>query len=134
MRNGLSTSSLAGTTVYQTGMFYGYLQARPAAQFPSYTFDERQGLFEHDRHPVGDLPRVVVQLDSPLVVYNHVPAAIRSLLETHYVLMATFQGIGSASGEAPVYDQQDAFYVPFANLASVKRPGPTVRIFERRDD
>ena len=76
----------------------------------------------------------MVELDSPLVVYNHVPAAIRSLLDTHYVLMATFQGIGSSSGEAPVYDQQDAFYVPFANVTGVRRPGPTVRIFERRND
>jgi hypothetical protein len=124
----------AGTTIYQSGMVYGYLQARPATQFPSYIFDERQGFFEHDRHRVNDLPRLVVELDSPLVIYNHVPPAIQSLVESHYALMATFQGIGSASGEEPVYDQQDAFYVPFANVASVKRPGPTVRIFERRDD
>jgi len=30
-----------------------------------------------------------------------------------------------------VYDQQDAFYVPFANFASVSRPGPDIQIYER---
>ena len=73
-------------------------------------------------------------LDSPLVVFNHVPTELGSLLDAHYVLAAIFQGIATAAAGEAVYDQQDAFYVPFANLTTVKRPGPNVRIFKRRHD
>ena len=123
-----------GTTLYQTGTFYGHLQPRPAAPYTQYAFDEGHRGFVRDGQPGGALPELVVVLDSPLVVFNHVPTELGSLLDAHYVLAAIFQGIATAAAGEAVYDQQDAFYVPFANLTTVKRPGPNVRIFKRRHD
>jgi hypothetical protein len=37
-----------------------------------------------------------------------------------------------ASAPDAVYDQDDAFFAPLAGFAQVRRPGPTVNIFERR--
>ena len=32
-----------------------------------------------------------------------------------------------------MYDQQDAFFVPFSGLGEVERAGPTVTIYRRRE-
>ena len=61
------------------------------------------------------------------------PARIWPTLDTSYTPVATFRGI-EAADPSDDYDRQDAFYVPFANLTGVRRPGPTVRVFERRPD
>jgi hypothetical protein len=32
-----------------------------------------------------------------------------------------------------MYDRQDAFFLPVSGFSTVVRPGPTVRIYRRRD-
>jgi hypothetical protein len=94
-------------------------------------FDERWGVFaaRHGAPPMT--PDLVVVLDSPLGVYSAIPARLPGVLEADYQLAATFPGIADADGQ-PLYDQQDAFYAPYAGVTAVRRPGPTVRIFTRR--
>ncbi len=122
----------AGATMYQTGLFYGHLQPRPRARYTQYSFDEQPGRFELLGQPVG-LPDVIVVLDSPLVVFNHVPEQLDAILRTSYVWTTTFNTApGAVRVTETVYDQQDAFYVPFGPLAGLTRPGPDVRIYERR--
>lgn len=122
----------AGATLYQTGTFYGHLQPRPVDRYKPHTFDGRHGRFVADGESAAPFPELVVVLDSPLVVFNHVPDRLGSVLDTHYVLAAAFQGISAPRAAQAIYDQQDAFYVPFAKLKDVRRPGPSVRIFQRR--
>jgi 4-amino-4-deoxy-L-arabinose transferase-like glycosyltransferase len=119
-----------GATLYQSGMFYGYVQPHPAERFPQRTFTQWPG-FAADLQGRRDLPDVVIVLDSPLVIFSQVPAQIWRTLDTRYIHVATFRGMEPAD-RSDVYDQQDAFYVAFANLTGARRPGPTVRIFERR--
>ena len=95
-------------------------------------FDDRHARFLVDGQPAPALPELVVVLDSPLVVYNHVPERLGAVLDAHYRLVSTFQGIAAPAAVQALYDQQDAFYVPFANLQGIRRPGPGVRIFQRR--
>jgi hypothetical protein len=71
-------------------------------------------------------------LDSPLVIFNQVPDDLAAILDADYVWADTFKGTVTACISESVDDQQDAFYVPFANLTGVSRPGPDVSIFERR--
>jgi hypothetical protein len=42
--------------------------------------------------------------------------------------------LAARHSERHVYDQQDAFYVPFDGFDGVARPGPNLSIYERRAD
>jgi hypothetical protein len=121
----------SGATLYQTGKSYGYLEPRPAARYAELWFDDHWGVFAEHRGAPPASPDLVVVLDSPLDVYSAIPARLPTVLDQRYELAATFSGIADADGST-VYDQQDAFYVPYAGVTAVHRPGPTVRIFERR--
>jgi hypothetical protein len=108
----------AGATIYQTGTFYGFVQPHPSERFTNV--------------PLDGAPDLIVRLDSPLTVFNRVPQHAADVLARDYVALAAFKGIGNAAGPTPIFDQQDAFYVPFANMTSVAGPGPTVQVFVRR--
>jgi dolichyl-phosphate-mannose-protein mannosyltransferase len=122
----------SGATLYQTGVFYGHLQPRSSATYAAYGFDERRGVFIPPTASSAAAPELVVVLEAPLIIFNHVPDRLGSALEAHYEIVATFQGIGGPNASAADYDQQDAFYVPFARRPDARRPGPTVRIFRQR--
>jgi hypothetical protein len=57
---------------------------------------------------------------------------LNAVLDKHYRWVETFKGTIAARISTAVYDQQDAFYVPFAGFDAIRRPGPDVHIFERR--
>ena len=44
------------------------------------------------------------------------------------MIRATMRRPGSA-----VYDPQDAFFMPVSGFSTVRRPGPTIRIYRHRD-
>jgi hypothetical protein len=108
----------SGATMYQTGVLYGHVQPRPSNRYA----------FRH----LTATPDLIVVVESPLAVFNQAPAGLEAMLRADYVQAAVFKGIGDARDPPPIYDQQDAFYVPFANLTSVSAPGPTVHVFARR--
>ncbi|HEY3380996.1 MAG TPA: glycosyltransferase family 39 protein [Vicinamibacterales bacterium] len=128
----LDTHVPAGMSVYQTGIFYGHVQPVPADRYRTASFDERRDRFVVGGDPTR-LPDAVVRLDSPLVVYSRVPDALLPLLESRYVLTRVFAARARGAALEGIYDQQDAWYLPFANLAAVVRPGPDVYIYLRRD-
>jgi dolichyl-phosphate-mannose-protein mannosyltransferase len=121
-----------GATLYQTGAVYGYLEPRPTDKYSLVTFDERRRRFRAAVPGADALPDLVVVLESPLVVFSHVPESLKPVLDKNYKWVETFKGTITARIADAVYDQQDAFYVPFAGLDAVRRPGPDVHIFERR--
>jgi hypothetical protein len=122
-----------GASVYQTGVFYGYLQPRPASAFPLCGFNADRGRFDRGGCASGKWPDVVVRLDSPLSVYSQVPDRLGAVLDAHYVLTQVFKARANRDGAPPpIYDQQDALYVPLSNLDGVTRPGPDVSLFVRR--
>jgi hypothetical protein len=123
-----------GASIYQTGMQYGFVEPRPRLRYPLYTFNERHDVFEAVTASGQDLPDLILVLSSPLVVFNQIPSGLDAILRSHYGLIATFKARSDAdTGPVPVYDQQDAFYVPLANFGGVSRPGPDVQIYERSD-
>jgi hypothetical protein len=121
-----------GGSVYQTGVFYGYIQPRPAKQFRVLRLDDATGRFEIDGRPTAELPDIIVRLDSPLVVYSRVPARLQEILDANYRLEHVFRGSAAPDSAPAVYDQQDAIYLPLAEMWSVRRPGPDVSIYVRR--
>jgi hypothetical protein len=120
----------AGAAIFQTGIYYGRLQPRPGALFRPVGFDGRRAAFAGAGGAPAS-PEVVVRLDSPLFVYNRVPDGLAEVLARGYVLAQVFPA-GPPGPRKGVYDQQDAWYAPFADLGSATRPGPDVSIYVRR--
>lgn len=66
--------------------------------------------------------------DSPLRAYASTSAALRDLAAEQYELAHTIHG----AGEEGLYDLQDAFFLPITGFSTGERPGPTIRIYRRR--
>jgi len=97
--------------------------------FHDWRFDAATGSFGD---AAGRTPDWIVLSESPLWTYASAPPALRSLTDRGYVLVQEVRGTRGTPGSA-VYDMQDAFFLPIAGFAAVERPGPTVKIYRRRD-
>jgi hypothetical protein len=122
----------AGASIYQTGFGAGHLLPMPAYKYLRYTFDERADRFELDGTAAESVPDLIVLLESPLPAYSEVPGRIRSVIRDGYELVTAIDGVPPASAPDVVYDLEDAFYAPFAGLDGALRPGPSIRVFQRR--
>jgi dolichyl-phosphate-mannose-protein mannosyltransferase len=121
-----------GASIYQSGYGYSHVLPRPIARYTSYTFNERLNRFQMIGGATIDLPDLIVLPESPLGTYTQVPPKVASIVQANYVLAQTFEGASTANAPHALYDQDDAFFAPFAGIEDVVRPGPTVRIFERK--
>ena len=80
--------------------------------------------------PEAVLPGYVIIQKSPLKAYSYVPQPIVQAVKSRYRLKKAFYA-ADFSSERNCYDQQDAFYVPYAGFGGVERPGPNIYIYER---
>jgi 4-amino-4-deoxy-L-arabinose transferase-like glycosyltransferase len=80
--------------------------------------------------PEGRTPDWLVLDESPLRLYSGAPFELRELARQKYSLVQTFPATRGRA-RAAVYDQQDAFFLPFSRFDTVVRPGPTILIYRR---
>jgi hypothetical protein len=80
--------------------------------------------------PEGRTPDWLVLDESPLRLYSGAPFELRELARQKYSLVQTFPATRGRA-RAAVYDQQDAFFLPFSRFDTVLRPGPTILIYRR---
>jgi len=106
-----------GASVYQTGAGYGHVMLQPAALYPEWSIE------------FG--PRLVIVQTSRLEAYSGVPKETRDRLVMDYRLIGQVDVEDPASRSAPVFDQQDAFFVPLSGFDRFVRPGPAIEIYER---
>jgi hypothetical protein len=83
-------------------------------------------------HPEGRTPDWLVLHESPLPMYTSVPGIIERLAKSRYQLVRMIRATMRRPGSA-VYDPQDAFFMPVSGFSTVRRPGPTIRIYRHRD-
>ena len=78
----------------------------------------------------GGRPDFILVEESGLSQYTEFPDALRPVLQDY-----DLQGVIHASDlQVPhVYDQQDAFYLPFDGFDGVERPGANFYIYRKRD-
>ena len=121
----------SGVSMYQSGFGYGHVQPKPRERYVQYTFSEQTHGFVRDGRPI-DPPDVIVLLESPIGAYTQTPAPIAALVAADYVPLIAFDAITAPRAAGAVYDQEDAFFAPFAGIENARRPGPNVGVFERR--
>ncbi|PWT83841.1 MAG: hypothetical protein C5B57_06085, partial [Blastocatellia bacterium] len=93
-------------------------------------FDGQRGLFVSDKDEAVTSSWVVIA-KSPLAVYTTIPEGLMPIVESQYSRVATFRA--TVAGERPdAFDQQDMFFVPYADFTARERPGPDIDIYRRR--
>lgn len=118
----------ADDTLHDAGGMYASLDLSRAA-FHEWFYDRGSKSFGH---PEGKNPDWLVLYESPVFTYTRAPAELQDLARREYILMNTVRAT-RARPEAGVYDLQDAFFMPVWGFWTVERPGPTIRIFRRKD-
>ncbi len=118
----------AGATVLMTG---NGLELWPVSTRPDY----RVWMWHTDGSrltgPEAERPDWIVVEESPLRHYSWVPGELQPILHDYVFRQAI---LAARHSERHVYDQQDAFYVPFDGFDGVARPGPNLSIYERPAD
>jgi hypothetical protein len=77
----------------------------------------------------ADLPPWIEVERSGLTFYSAVPPELEGLLAAHYTLVHEERARSDSAN--PVYDQQDALYLPAAGFAGVSRMGPDLFLYRR---
>jgi 4-amino-4-deoxy-L-arabinose transferase-like glycosyltransferase len=78
----------------------------------------------------ADYPRYLVIRESALKTFDLPVAPSTAPSKEGYQLRQSFIAI-DPKARGNWFDQQDAFYVPFAGFRGVKRPGPNIYVYER---
>ena len=123
------------SSILQTGSPYGQVQLGWGRRTPGYqrwTYDSGRRVFLAHGRVTDGLPEWIVVQESPLVLYSETPAFVSGLVGGGYTLVRAFQALDM---DAPgnVFDQQDAFYLPLAGFHGIRRPGPNLYVYRRRD-
>lgn len=114
--------------IYDSGGDYTRLSLADVSYHP-WWFDSTTQSFGH---PSGDIPDWMVLYESPLPTYARTPIAVLELARSRYSLVQTIRATRSRPGDA-VFDWQDAFFMPISGFDEVRRPGPTIHIYKRRE-
>ena len=114
-------------TLHDAGSDYTRLDLRER-RYHEWRFDPNTQSFGH---PEGLIPDWIVISEAPLRHYASAHPALRQLVAEHYEPVYTVRGTTNLDAGG-MYDQQDAFFVPFSGFGEVERPGPTVTVYRRR--
>ena len=115
-------------TLYDGGGVYVGLDLH-RVEFHQWSFDPVKESFGH---PAQKTPDWLVLHESPLTMYGNAPLPVLELARRDYVLAHIVRATRGRARSA-VYDQHDAFFMPMWGLWTVERPGPTIRIYRRKD-
>jgi len=114
-------------TLHDAGGDYTRLDLRDR-RYHEWRFDPTTRSFGH---PEGLTPDWIVIPNSSVRHYVWVDPRVRRLVADRYDLVYTVNGTTRLPARG-MYDQQDAFFVPFSGFDEVERPGPTIEIYRRR--
>lgn len=92
-------------------------------------YDAQNDHFKYKGKITNVLPKYVILEKSPLSLYSKVPKNIQVILKSKYHLKRAFIAI-NVNNSNNLFDQLDAFYVPYVGFKSVERPGPNIEIYE----
>jgi 4-amino-4-deoxy-L-arabinose transferase-like glycosyltransferase len=123
-----------GGRTLKTKMYYlkakiDYLKKENIQGYEDWKYNSKLRKFSFNDEEKDTLPKYIVRKESPLVVYSRTPEEIMELLKTSYYLKKSFKVI-DINNKDNLFDQQDAFYIPFVGFRDIQRPGPNIYIYE----
>jgi hypothetical protein len=129
----------AGSSVYMSGNRYGHPQIEGLpGEYRIFGYDWRASTFTHqDRstgeyreYHIGEYPDYII-VQRSAIPYSHIPEQVERLLPDVYRMVHQIRA-ADLSVSNP-YDIQDAFYLAYGRYEGVRRPGPNIEIYQRRE-
>ncbi len=124
----LAERASPGATFVQSGSRYGLAQIPRQVGMQEWRWDGPTLSFRDGRAAAQGAPDWVVVQESPLP--SATQQQVTDWLAGDYELVTAIRAYSPKA--TLVYDRQDMFYVPFAGLQYVTRPGPNFAIYARR--
>jgi hypothetical protein len=141
----------AGASIFQTGGGLGKILFSPKGNsaknlveekrelghnktkenFRELDYSETNNKFYHSDQEALNLPDYIVIKEHPLKIYSKIPEQIQILCNEKYHLVKSFKVI-ELENPNHLFDQQDAFFVPFVGFRNISHPGPNILIFQKR--
>lgn len=121
----ISQHAAPGASVMVSGSPFGSPQFD--RQFRHWVWDRARRLYAVKGQPAQGEPDWILVQESPLP--SSTQAVVTDLLARGYERMTTIRAFDSSEANN-YYDRQDAFFVPFAAFAKVRRPGPNFVIYK----
>lgn len=112
-----------------------HLESRDEKGFYPWQYDQIQDRFSFAGVQQDTIPQYIILIKTPVLLDQHlwpIPEDIFTHVENEYVLLRSFEPIDFNNSQ-DFYDQTDAYYVPFAGLHAIERPGPNVYIYEWKE-
>lgn len=109
-----------------------YLQSGGAKGFDQWEYEEERQRFFFEGEKMGHLPQYIILYETSVgvdKVTSPISEYVIEILEESYSLVKSFDVVDVENSEN-VYDQQDAFYLPYSGFEGVERPGPNIYIYE----
>jgi hypothetical protein len=128
----------AGSSICQS-MVFGLLLEAPGRtrkkgakdRYEKWRYDGMTRKFTFNGRNANGLPQYIVLERYPLVFYSKPDEGIEDCLKAHYLPVKSFEAIDLIE-RRNIFDQDDAFYLPYAGFKGVTRPGPNLYIYRRR--
>jgi len=99
--------------------------------YNQWSYNTDTSSFEFNSQKTNAFPDYIITQTSPLTAYTTVPPSITQLLQQQYQPLKSFEAIDTTEPRN-LFDQQDAFYMPYAGFVNIQRPGPNIFIFVRK--
>jgi len=117
----------SGSSVLQSGSQYGHAQFDPRLNYVVWVWNGPHLVFTVNNEPATGRPDWILLQESPLP--SATQPIVKEFLRQGYVRVQDFVALSLADDH--LFDQQDAFFVPFAGFKGVKRPGPNFALYKR---
>jgi hypothetical protein len=109
-----------------------YIRANNLRGFNEFAYDRilRRFISKNGQNTILSPDYIIVE-ESPLEYYSLISKEPIKLLHKDYYLLKEFKAI-DINNRSNWFDQQDAFYVPFAGFQGISRPGPNIFIYAKK--
>lgn len=126
----------SGSTIYQTGNQYDRLDLPAApASYGIWWYNSEADQFIAQGQPTDAEPDYIIVARSALFRWDWFPRTLPGIerrVRNNYELLQYFWA-QELDYPYNYYDNQDAFYLPYAGVRGAKRPGPNFYIYIRKD-
>lgn len=100
--------------------------------YEQWDYDPGLGKFFCENEEKPGLPDYIFVQRYPLLRYTEISKGIEELIDRFYRIKKSFEAI-NVNDDRNVFDQMDAFFIPFNGYKNIKRPGPNIYIYENRN-
>jgi hypothetical protein len=114
-------------SIVQIGAKYSKIEL--SNKFYEWTYEDKSVVFEYRKERKYGLPRYIIVQQYPVKIWEKISDEMENILIKYYKNIKSLHVI-DVKNKSNLFDQVDAFCIPFVGFNSIVRPGPNIDIFE----